>query len=233
VDVFAAAAVNWGTASLWHTWLESGQPAGFWENLGTPIPNQNIGGPPCAVSTGVNQLEVFVTGSDNSLWCLPYLPNPEISSSGPPADPSGYQWRGFQQLPGLGASSSGSDGLPVAITGGPDLVDIFCFAQSELLYFWKMNWREVGGRLLGKPPVIEYYSPSSTAPVQLPRVPPAGPTGGPNVYPCLPSAVTWGSKRLDVFWPDAGGTIRHLSWVPNTWDSETLPEGVTVQLYLA
>jgi hypothetical protein len=233
VDIFAMANQSDELTGLWHTWLENGQPAGIWENLGTPVPNQNIGGPPCAVSTGVNQLEVFVTvlsGPElstgyNTLWCLPYLPTPVVSSSGPPADPSGYKWRGFQLIPDNVPPLYAVDTLAAAITGGPDLVNIFCFGQDDQLFFWKMNWAEAGEPRHGLHPLIEYYAPSWTA-VQLPAVPVGG---GPAVQPYLPCAVAWGPRRLDVFWPDQGGTVHHLSWDPNTWDVETLPGGVVVQ----
>ena len=196
------------------------RPSGIWENLGAPPVGISLETSPCAVSTGVNPLEIFVTAGDSSLWCLTYLPNPVKSFTGPPADPGTSSWRGWQKA----ACPRTVLSTPAAVNGGPHLVEIFAIGSGAIgfgkqLLHLKMNWAEPREGLHSKP-CVEYYAPTWSSETLEPYSP-----GDELTTPC---PVSWGPERLDVF-VLANWTIHDLSWAPNIWNLSVL-EGLTVTL---
>ncbi|MGD0568272.1 MAG: hypothetical protein ABSA78_07685 [Candidatus Sulfotelmatobacter sp.] len=225
----APSAVSWGAnrldifalgadGDLWHlAW--NGSSWASWQNLGAPSPTVGIAAAssPCAVSWGANQLGVFVRGTDSSLWCLLFIPAAaqQPSYSGPPANPGPSSWRAFAQV--LGADSVA--GTPAAVSGGPNLIDVFAVGSGDQLMHVHMNWRQLNNAFPGDP-WVDYYTPAWGA------VTPLGPPDVTLTSP--PCPVSWGGKRLDAFAVDSQGTVHHISWAPTVWSAWETLGGVTV-----
>jgi hypothetical protein len=116
----------------------------------------------------------------------------------------------------------GADSLsttPAAVTGGPNVIDLFALGIGGDLIHMYMTWRFAGG---GPPATyVYYYSPSwgniehIVPDLQLAAAPPC--------------PTNLDSQRLDVFAADPEGTVQHVSWNPSAgWTREALP-GVVVQ----
>jgi hypothetical protein len=210
VDVFALGADGnvWQQTwdGQWHGWQPHTAPASV-----------SFAGAPAAAAIAPNQLAVIMRAKDGSLWCKTYLPPipAQTSNTGPPAHPGSSHWSsGFVRI----VSGDTVASAPAALTGGPNVIDVFAVNYANNLIHVHLDWVSAPSIPSG-PPFVTYYDPDcGVAVIATAYVLAVAP----------PCPVSWGGKRLDVFAVDPTGTVHHFWWTGSpAWSAEAMP-GVVV-----
>jgi hypothetical protein len=170
---------------------------------------------PAASSWGTSRLDVFVRGSDNSLFQKTW---------------NGTSWSGWTGLGGILTSS------PDAVSWGSNRLDLFVRGSDNQLYHkssdgstWS-NWEALGGVLTSGPGVASWASGRLDIFVRGTDNAlwhkwwdnTTGWSGWENLGGILtsdPAAVSWGTNRVDIFVRGTDNGLWQRSWNGTSWSS--------------
>jgi len=139
---------------------------------------------------------------------MAFIPAAQTSLT-PPTNPGPSSWGAWGQVRGVNSVA----GTPAAVTGGPNLIDVFVLGDQGNLIHAYMVWQQ---KVVQFADETEYYVPD-WGNAQL--GPPPGVTLTSPVCPVSPN-----SYNLDVFGVDTQGMVHHIHWSPNAWSAwEALP----------
>lgn len=215
IDVFARGA----SGDLAHANYDTGWSSS-WETLGGQIV-----GAPTVSSWQQGRMDIFVQGT---------------SASGPNMFHkwlSNFKWFDWEQTP---VGNNHITSAPTAVSWASGRIDVFARGESgELLHCWFdgswHNWESLGGQIVGAPTV------TSWSPGRLDIFAQGVNGSGPNMYhkwwsdnrwfnwelapvgnsriSGAPTAVSWGSGRIDIFARGEGGDQLHSWFSGGNWAS--------------
>lgn len=178
-----------------------------WRSLGGELTSG-----PAVCSWGENRLDVFVIGTDKSLYHKLW---------------NGSQWSGWESLGGQLTSN------PAAVSWGPNRIDVFGRGTDNALWhkWWDgskwHNWESLGGTLLSAPAVssrranhLDVFCEATDKSLYH-RIwngsqwTPWESLGGELTED--PAAVSWDDKRIDLFVRATDLTLYHKWWNGSTW----------------
>jgi Repeat of unknown function (DUF346) len=181
-----------------------------------------------ATCWGANRLDIFGLGTDNQMYHKAWDGNAWLPS------PTGWEPLG-------GNFSGGYQSLPVAVSWGPNRLDIFCVGSNGSLYqkSWdggkwlpsQSGWTPLGG-LFGSSPAAVSWAPNRLDIFALgsdqsmyhkfwdgkfwfPSPTDWESFGG--VFNSPPAAVSWGANRIDIFGLGTDNSMYHKFWAGNAW----------------
>lgn len=138
---------------MFHQSWDGQQWQADWDGHGGP--SGGFQSPLSAVSWGVKRLDIFGIGSDGAMWHLSF-----------DANESNYGWQ--SQWDSLGGGPFVTP--PVAVSWGPDRLDVFSMKNDDLVYHigwdgsaWS-DWVSIGGPSSGSPTPQSVPPPSSSQP---------------------------------------------------------------------